>query len=181
MNYETASIKHSWLDGNVGKVQANPNWKDFDDLPTSYRGWQTVRAGKAEGKVIGGNYSSFAQLYRTEYMPNAEGSVLFMECYKKNKKEIQQALTQLRVWGAYDKINGLVIGYCLGSDNPETFGNDRSMKELSLEATDGYDFPIMWIGEVGHNVENMILPIGANVCIDSSSLTLEIKERVVGQ
>lgn len=179
MSYEVASIKKAWFEGNLGKIEPNPGWKDFDNLPTSYSGWQTIRPGAANGKVVGGNYGSFSQLYHTEYMPSVDGGILFMETYKQPKKKIHQCLAQLRLWGVFEKINGLVVGYCLGSDeNPEKTGNNRTMKDLVLEATDGYDFPIMWIGEVGHNVENIMLPIGAKASLDATNRTLTILENV---
>ena len=85
---------------------------------------------------------------------------------------------RLRLWGTLDKINGLVIGYCLGSDNPARIGNDRELADLVLEATDGYDFPILQVGEIGHQVENMMVPIGAKANLDATAKTLEIIGRV---
>jgi muramoyltetrapeptide carboxypeptidase len=178
MAYEVASMKQAWLTGEMGKIQPNKDWRDFDDLPTSYKGWTTIKKGKATGKIVGGNFSSFAQLYHTEYMPSVEGAIIFMETYKEHKKGIHQALAALRLWGAFDKISGLVIGYCVGSDDPEKPGNDRAMADIVREATEGYDFPVMQIGEVGHNVENIMLPIGARAELDATNKTFTILESV---
>lgn len=176
MTYEIESMKQAWFDGNMGDIKPNPNWRDFDGLPTSYKGWATIRPGVAEGHIIGGNYSCFTQLYHTEYAPDITGSLLVVECYKYSKRDIHGALARLKFWGAFDKISGLIIGYCIGSDDPGTKGNDRDMTELALEVTEGYDFPIMQIGEIGHNVENMMLPIGANARLDATGKTFEILE-----
>ena len=178
MTYEVEYIKRAWLEGSIGEIKPNPNWRDFENNPTSYRGWQCIREGNVEGVLIGGNFSSFAQLYHTEYMPKVEGSIITMECFRFSKKAVHQSLSQLRLWGTFDKINGLIVGYCLGSDNPDTAGNDRSMKDLVLEATDGYKFPIMWIGEIGHRVENIIVPIGARTELDASNKKLKVLEDV---
>ena len=67
---------------------------------------------------------------------------------------------QLRLKGVFDKISGFIIGYCVGSDDPSKKGNERDIKDILLETTDGYKFPIMEIGEIGHQVENIIVPIG---------------------
>lgn len=178
MSYEVASIKSAWFDGALGKIQPNPNWRDFDGVPTSYNGWRTVRPGVAEGIIVGGNCPSFDQLYHTEYAPDITGNILTFECYKYGKREIHGALARLRLWGAFDKISGLIIGYCIGSDDPAQKTYDRDMAGLVLEVTDGYDFPIMQIGEIGHNVENIMLPIGAHAKLDATNKTFEITEKV---
>lgn len=178
MAYEVASMKQAWLDGDLGDIRPNPDWRDFDGLPTAYRGWETIRPGVAEGHIIGGNYSSFTQLYHTEYAPDISDSILVMECYKYSKRDIHSALARLKFWGAFDKINGLIIGYCLGSDDPAGKGNERSMADLALEVTDGYNFPIMQIGEIGHNVENIMLPIGARARLDATAKAFTILEKV---
>lgn len=180
MTYEVEAIKQAWFHGDIGSVKPNPDWRDFDSLPTSYAGWRVIRGGKAEGRIIGGNYTSFAQLYYTSYMPSVDASILAMEHYMLDKDDIQQSLAQLRLWGAFDRISSLIMGYCRGSDDPDEIGNDRDMAELVLEATEGYTFPIMQIGEIGHNVENMMLPIGARATLDTATHSFEISERVVG-
>jgi len=179
MSYEVESIKKSWLDGDVGKIEQNKNWKDFKDLPTQYAGWETIRAGVASGKVAGGNFSSISQLRGTEYSQDFRGNILFIEGYMKAKKEIHQTLEQLKLWGVLEEISALVIGYYTGSDEPNRIGNDRTIKDIILETTEGFNFPVMKIGEVGHHVENLMLPIGATVSIDASSLLITVTETIV--
>lgn len=176
MAYEVESMKRAWFDGTPGDIQPNPNWRNFDDAPTTYSGWRVIRKGQAEGMIIGGNYNSFAQVYPTEYVPEIQGSILVLEAYGFSKRDIHGALARLRLWGALDKISGLIIGYFTGSDKPGVKGNERDMAELVLEATDGYDFPIMQIGEIGHNVENIMLPIGARAKLDATNKTFAILE-----
>ena len=171
-------MKQAWFEGELGDIQPNPDWHDFDGLPTAYKGWQTIRPGVAEGHIIGGNYSCFTQLYHTQYAPDVVGSLLAMECYWYSKRDIHNALARLRLWGAFEKINGLIIGYCLGSDDPKAKGNDRDIADLALEVTEGYGFPILQIGEIGHNVENILLPIGARAKLDATNKSFSILEPV---
>lgn len=179
MSYTYASIQKAWLDGTIGAYEQNSNWRDLNDLPTSYQGWQTIRDGQANGTIVGGNFSCFTQLRGTEYFPASFKDTIFvMEAYKWPKKHIHQALITLKLWGILDQINGLVMGYVVGSDNPKQPGNDREMKDLVLETTEGYDFPVMWVGEIGHNVENLVLPIGAQAQLDATNKTFEITEEV---
>jgi muramoyltetrapeptide carboxypeptidase len=140
MPYEVDSIKKAWFDGELGEIRANPQWRNFDGLPTAYRERLTIREGQASGQIVGGNYSSFAQLCHTEYLPDLEGAILVVEHYLNGKAGIHRSFAQLRLWGVLDKIKGLIIGYCLGSDDPAKIGNDHKLVDLVLEATDDYDF-----------------------------------------
>ncbi len=178
MTYEAKSLKRAWFEGGIGAIQANPNWRDFDDLPTAYSGWETIRPGVAEGVIVGGNSVGFDQLYRTEYAPDVTGNILVLEFYKCGKQEIHGVLARFKLWGVLDKVSGLVVGYCLGSDQPGVKGNERTMKDLVLEVTSDYNFPVMQIGEIGHNVENIMLPIGARARLDATAKTFEILESV---
>ncbi len=178
MAYETAAIKQAWFEGTIDRIEPNPHWRDFDDLPTSYKGWQSIKPGVATGRIVGGNFPSFAQLIKTDYMPDLTDSILVMETYKWDKSQIHQALVQLKLWGTYEKISGLIIGYCLGSDDPTRPGYERMLPDIAREITASYSFPIMWLGEIGHNVENIMLPIGAQARIDTHKNIFEITEAV---
>lgn len=178
MIYEIDHLKKMWFKGSDVEIEPNPNWKDFDNLPTSYKNWISIRRGKVSGKLVGGNHYSFFQLLHTPYSMGFDDSIVLFETYKYNKRKIHQCLYQMKLHGVFDKINGLIMGYCLGSDSPTEDGNKREMKDLVLEVCDGYDFPVMQIGEFGHNVENAVMPIGARTEMDAEKLTLKITEGV---
>jgi muramoyltetrapeptide carboxypeptidase len=179
MTYTLTSLKKAWLEGELGEYAPNPDWRDFDNLPTSYQGWSTIQKGLAEGEVVGGNFRCSTQLMGTPYFrTDLTDTIFVLETYKWPKKNIYQALINLKLWGVFDQISGLIIGYCLGSDDPAEEGNNQSMVELAQEAISGYGFPAMWIGEIGHNVEDLILPIGAQLKMDATHLKLSALEKV---
>lgn len=179
MPYEAASMRQVWFDGQPYGITPNSHWRNFDGLPTTYTGWRCIRAGVAEGKIVGGNGTCFVQLLGTEYEMDARGNILFLEYYKRAKGEIHRQLMQLRLRGVFEGVAGLAMGYCLGSDDPTQVGDERSLKDLVLEVTAGYNFPVMWIGEVGHKVENVMLPLGIRAMIDSIQRQLAILEPTV--
>jgi muramoyltetrapeptide carboxypeptidase len=178
MPYGLEMIKKMWFEG--GKISYKPNsrWRNFDGLPTSYTGWEGLKAGKATGTLVGGNFTSFFQLINTPYQMGFDQSIVILETYKFTKRAIHQTLMKLRLHGIFKKINGLIIGYCLGSDNPEEYGDKRTMKDLVQEVTQGYDFPVMWVGEIGHKVENILVPLGARASIDADKLKFFVDEEV---
>jgi len=42
-----------------------------------------------------------------------------------------------------------------------------------------YDFPIMQIGEIGHYVENIMLPIGGKAWMDAGKLKFGMGESII--
>jgi muramoyltetrapeptide carboxypeptidase len=179
MEYTYNQIKKTWFKGEVGAIEPNPHWTNFDSLPTSYKGWECIREGVAKGRIIGGNFPSFQKLYGTNYSPELEKNIFVLETYQWNKRAIHHELMSMRLKDDFKKISGMIVGYCVGSDDPSDYGNERLMKDMLLEVTEGYDFPIMQIGEIGHKVENIMLPIGSMATIDTKNLKFIIDESVV--
>lgn len=173
-DYGFAYLEKAWFKESIGETFANPSWRNFGNLATRYRGWRTFRPGKAEGVVAGGNLSVILNLIDTPYFPELDGSILACESYLLSKRDINARYKVLRLKKVFEKISGLIVGYNHGSDDPKILGNDRDIKDIVLEATAGYDFPIMEVGEIGHRVENIILPIGGKAKLDATNRTLKL-------
>jgi muramoyltetrapeptide carboxypeptidase len=178
MSYQDQSFRRAWFGDYQGQIQPNINWREIEGTFTRYHGWQTIRGGGAEGRLVGGNFSCLLQLVDTEYQLPFAGNILFIETYKWPKKKIHRALMQLKLRGLLDGLSGMIVGYCMGSDDQEDGGNNQPLGELILEVADEYNFPIMQVGEIGHQVENFTQPMGARVRIDASNLMLEVLEPV---
>lgn len=58
-------------------------------------------------------------------------------------------------------------------------GNNRSVADIVLEVTQNYTFPILEVGEIGHNVENYVIPIGCTATIDADAKHFSIDEPTV--
>jgi muramoyltetrapeptide carboxypeptidase len=179
MQYTAQNARQVWFDRWSGEYRPNPEWRDLEGDDTTYRGWREIKPGRARGTAVGGNSEAFMQLVGTDYCPPLDGSVMFLETYRLQKRHIQALLATLKLKGAFESIGGLILGYCLGSDAPGT-GNERDIADIVLETTADYTFPVMQIGEIGHQVENLILPIGVTIEFDASSPSLVLPEPAVG-
>jgi muramoyltetrapeptide carboxypeptidase len=178
MSYTEQSMRSICFDAWSGSYRPNPDWRDLDGETTTYGGWREVKPGRARGMALGGNSDAFMQLIDTEYCPSLDGSVLFLETYRLQKRHIQALFVELRLRNVFDRISGLVIGYCLGSDAPGT-GNDRDLADIAREVLADRHLPVIQIGEVGHQVENLILPIGATIEFDTARLSLTLVDPAV--
>jgi len=129
---------------------------------------KVLRPGKAKGKLIGGNLTLINSLLATPYMPDITGIILFWEEVGDSPAQIDFKLQELRLSGAFEKIKGMIVGYlsdCVDKKYPQ---DNRSIEEIILERTAGYDFPIIKVDYFGHDISNFYtFPIGANATIDT--------------
>ena len=168
------------FEGNVGTLHPNPNWKGLDKLNKNekYHGWQCVRKGKASGKLIGGNITCLTNLDNTDFRPDYKNSILFLEAYSLSIEDLDMLFTHFRQTKVFDEINGLILGHFYGSHLADK-KQDRKVSDVILEVTKNYSFPILEIGELGHNVENYILPIGCQATINADKKYFSIDEGTV--
>lgn len=176
MAYQVESIEHAWFNGALGKIRPNSDWKDLKGFYNEYSGWQAIQKGTAEGIITGGNATCFGYFLNTKWQPDLKDKILVLEGYKKSKREIHRILKEYKIRGAFDDISGLILGYFVGADDKDVVGSDRPLSELVTETVDRPDLPIMQIGEIGHHVANIMLPIGAKARLDATNKSFEITE-----
>jgi muramoyltetrapeptide carboxypeptidase len=143
--------------------------------PTRER--RVLREGAASGHFIGGNLPSTVKTIETQYMPNSQGAILLVEALSVTKHEALTMLYQLRSRGVFNQISGMLVGRVFSFENEEQRdynGARLDFLDLINEATDGYGFPVMEIGEFGHRCPGTFLPIGG-----SGQFSTDDKEVVV--
>ncbi|MFH1048353.1 MAG: S66 peptidase family protein [Patescibacteria group bacterium] len=168
------------FNGKIGQLYPNPDWKGLDELnkDEKYKGWQCVRKGKASGRLIGGNITCLENLDNTEFRPDYKNKILFLEAYIVSIENVDMILTHFCQAKIFDEINGLILGHFYGS-HLEDKKQDREVRDVILEVTKNYSFPILEIGEIGHNVENFVMPIGCEAAIDAERKYFSINEETV--
>lgn len=167
----------TWFDGAVGELRPNPHWKHQENSEFTYSGWRCVRPGVARGTLVGGHVRVLNSTLLAEYGPDFEGTILFLEGTDEVSL-LDCEITALKLHGVFNKIAGLIIGWFEGH-NAEDAPCNRDVADIVLEATREFSFPILEIGELGHNVENYILPIGCTATLDATSTRLTVDEPTV--
>ena len=81
------------------------NKNDLFDLEYKF-----VQGSEMQGIVIGGNIRCFLKIAGTEYMPNFDDKILLLESYGGSVAQMDTYLNQLQQLGAFDKINGVLLG-----------------------------------------------------------------------
>lgn len=128
-----------------------------------------IKKGTASGKLIGGHMRCLLKLAGTEYLPDFQDSILFLEEISIHTAQLDAILRQYAQMGVFDRINGLILGHLEDIRDP----HDR-LADLLIEIFGCYDFPILQVENFGHNCPNTVLPIGCRVRMDGASGTLTL-------
>lgn len=121
----------------------------------------TIQSGKASGPLIGGNLTVLTSMLGSGYLPDFEGAILFLEDVGEDVYRIDRMLTQLKLNGILDKINGLIFGKCTDCRPGNSYS--FSLAEVLNDHLLPLDIPSCRGAMIGH-IDNMFtLPVGLPV------------------
>jgi muramoyltetrapeptide carboxypeptidase len=148
------------------------------DLP-AYTQWECWRPGQAQGRLIGGYLKAVTGLYQTQYWPSFDNTILFWEAIGIQPSIIEKQLAILEADGFFDNVSGMVIGKLVDCDEKDYKGLIPGVKEIVLDITKRYDFPIIANADFGHDRTNMPMPEGLLSHMNAENLSLELMEPMV--
>ncbi|MCG6946747.1 MAG: LD-carboxypeptidase [Deltaproteobacteria bacterium] len=125
-----------------------------------------LKPGSCEGTLLGGNFTTLSHLLGTDYFPSFAGAILLLEDRGEPTYRIDRMLTQLLHTGFFGNISGLILG-----DFSESGPRDE-LNELVLERLVSTSFPILSGVPIGHEQQNLTLPLGLPATLDTGSGTL---------
>jgi len=129
---------------------------------------KTVKAGKAAGPLAGGCLSVIISTLGTEYEPVLDGKILFFEDVDEPLYRIDRMLTQLKLSGRLKSISGVIAGRIKGIKK----------EELSLLLDDifqGMNIPVVVNFPAGHQLPNLVLPVGATFFLDADAPVVSVR------
>jgi len=122
-------------------------------------GFQIIRAGRAEGKLLGGNLCTLNLLQGTEYLPPLAGSILLVEDdYESKPGNFDRDLQSLIHQPGFEQVRGLVIG------------RFQKQSEMTAEKLAGIiegkaelkRIPVIANADFGHTTPQMTFPVGGS-------------------
>ncbi|OGN98400.1 MAG: hypothetical protein A2Y89_04415 [Chloroflexi bacterium RBG_13_51_18] len=146
---------------------------------SAFTQWECWRPGRARGRLIGGYLGAITSLYRTSYWPSMENSILFWEGLQTQPHEIERQFTIAEAEGMFDTVAGMVVGKLVDCEEKDYEGMLPDIRELILEITKDYGFPIIGNADFGHSGVFMPMPEGLLAEIDAGQLSIELVEPVV--
>jgi muramoyltetrapeptide carboxypeptidase len=136
---------------------------------------EILRGGIGQGRLIGGNLTTICHLMGTPWQLRTEGKILFLEDTAEPLYKIDRMLTHLACGGLFDHLAGLILGlFDPGHDDRlETLRLNKQVWQRLMELVSRARFPV-WCGfPVGHQQQNLVLPIGMEAVMNSMTGSLE--------
>lgn len=130
----------------------------------------TIEPGIASGHVAGGNLTTLCHLAGTPYTPNFKGKILVLEDKGEAAYRIDRMLSQMKLAGCFDGLNGLALG---------SFEDCGKLDDIFLIVDDifkEYKIPILAGLEIGHGTNNFTVPMGLVATLDANRQRLSFNE-----
>jgi len=139
---------------------------------------RTVRAGRSEGPLVGGNLKLLQAGIGTPWEVDLRGAILFIEEISEAPYAIDRALVQMRESGVLEGVRGVALGQLVQCESERYPGASAGevVREILSSAVDG---PIVEDLPFGHVADNQSLGVGVRARLDGARAELTLLEPVV--
>lgn len=149
----------SWSDDKWANDQEKRNF-------VKNEGYWVINEGKAKGIIIGGNQCTFNLLHGTEFMPNIDGSILFLEDDDEaHVATIDRDLQSVIHQSKFDGVKGIVIGRF----QPKTGMTKELLTKIVKSKAELRNLPVIANVDFGHTTPIITFPIGGVAEIEVSA------------
>jgi muramoyltetrapeptide carboxypeptidase len=139
----------------------------------------TLHAGKARGRLTGGNLSLVAALMGTPYEIETDGKILFLEDVGEAPYRVDRMLSTLRLAGKLDGLAGVVLGQFTRRSNEDQEEEETTMDDVLQFYFESLGVPTIKNFPLGHIQCNVTIPVGALCEINADDQTLTLLENPV--
>ena len=117
--------------------------------------YEFVQGSHMEGIVLGGNIRCLLKLAGTEFFPDLQGKLLFLEARSGKVPQMVTYLSQLNMMGTFEKISGILLGTFTQMEQ------ERACPDImSLVRDYAGSLPIAKTQRVGHGTDSYGILIG---------------------
>lgn len=141
---------------------------------------EIIKSGVCRGRLFGGTINSFVMgVLNTQYEPDFNGGIFFVESGSRSPQDLDQILTYVINSKKLDNISGLIICNYDNCVDKRDWGG-RAPLEIYKEKFKNFDIPIIHTPVIGHGKQiNPILPVGALCELDANEGVLKAIEPIV--
>jgi muramoyltetrapeptide carboxypeptidase len=134
---------------------------------------RTLRSGRAEGVLAGGNLALVAALAGTPYAPRFDGAIVILEDIDEAVYRIDRMLRQLLMSGMLDGARAIAFGACTNCPEAADDGS-RRLDDVVGEMADLLGVPAVSAIPVGHIRDQWTFPLGAAAVLDADARALTV-------
>ncbi len=133
--------------------------------------------GKTEGLSMGTNISLVASLLGTNYIPETNGKIFFIEDTDVTSGDIDRYFFSMKLARIVEQFNGFVFG-----DFKAIFDKEEpmpSIEDVVQKFMNEINKPSLYGAPFGHGEEQMVIPLNARIRISDEEPYMELMEDVV--
>ena len=139
---------------------------------------QTITAGTARGRILGGNLTVLTAIMGSPYVPDFDGAILFVEDVGEDIYRIDRMLTTLKLAGILGRLRGFVWGTCSECEPGSGFGS-LTFEEVFADHIAPLKIPAWQGAMIGHRTPQFTIPEGVEVEIDATAGRIRMLEPAV--
>jgi muramoyltetrapeptide carboxypeptidase len=140
---------------------------------------ETVRPGRARGRLVGGCLSVLAASLGTPWAPDTRGAILFLEDVHERPYRLDRLLTQLRLSGKLSAAAGVVFGTMAACPAVDGVGPLDVVHACCADLGCPVGFGLPSGHGAGPGGDNLALPLGVEVELDTERGRLTALEPAV--
>ncbi|MDR3597776.1 LD-carboxypeptidase [Clostridium sp.] len=119
-----------------------------------------IQGNKIEGIIIGGNIRCLLKLSGTEYMPDFQDRIIFLEGLNGDVPKMVTYLTQYKHTGVFKKVKGIILGSFTEMEREKY---SPTIVDILKEVVDDPSMPIVKTNEIGHGKDSKCIIIGEKI------------------
>jgi len=166
-------FKRVLFEGEAVTMENPQELSDRNALVQTENRVQTIKAGTARGRLLGGNLTVLTAILGSPYVPSFDGAILFLEDVGEDLYRIDRMFTQLKLAGVLDRLRGFVFGTCAECGPGEGFAS-LTLEEILADHIAPLNIPSWFGAMIGHQTPQWTVPIGVEVEIDAATGTLRL-------
>ncbi|SDD12749.1 Muramoyltetrapeptide carboxypeptidase LdcA (peptidoglycan recycling) [Terribacillus halophilus] len=176
-DYQTAYFKKCLMEEKPFELQPSNKWSDdswfIDQNNRIYKGteWKVYSNGSAEGTLIGGSLCTLNLLQGTEYMPDTNECILFIE-----DDELTTPETFARDLTSLLQISKSIKALLIGRFQKRSEVSEKQLHFILNKHPQLKNIPVIYDMDFGHTQPIMTLPIGGKIRVNTKDMRLELIE-----
>ena len=179
--YTLEYFKKIFFEENEFEIVSSPEWSDdpwYIDQENRYfeknNGMFIINEGKAEGNIVGGNLCTLNLLQGTEYMPNIENKILFIEDDEQAGPiflmEFDRNLQSLMHLPEFKSVKGIVCGR---AQKGSVMTNEKWIK-IFKNKPELKHIPIIAGADFGHTNPMFTIPVGGYARLEAKGNNVKL-------
>ena len=137
---------------------------------------ETIVRGTARGRLLGGNLSVIAAMAGSDYLPDWNNAILFVEEIGEDVYRIDRMLTQLKLAGILDRLAGFIFTQCIDCTAEDDEDPSLTLPQVLQDIIKPLGIPAWYGSAIGHLRDNFTVPVGVEVEIDAGQGTIRMLE-----